>query len=96
VGVCFYDRRLDALNFRVDRFCTTSTDGGLTFSANVRQTPASFLPIHGTDGLINAVYMGDYDSPAADFTLTHEGFVSPYQVNGAVANVDVRAVRVLP
>lgn len=44
-------------------------------------------------GLINPVYMGDYDSLAGDFTLTYEGFVGAYSRIGPVANPDVRAVQ---
>jgi hypothetical protein len=77
----------------IDRFCAVSVDGGQTWSANTRHTARSFAPIHATDGLINPVYMGDYDSLAGDFTLRHEGFVGAYSRIGPVANPDVRAVR---
>ena len=93
VASCFYDRRHDPANFMIDRFCAVSVDGGQTWSANTRHTARSFAPIHATDGLINPVYMGDYDSLAGDFTLTHEGFVGAYSRIGPVANPDVRAVR---
>jgi hypothetical protein len=93
VASCFYDRRRDAANFMIDRFCAVSVDGGQTWSENARHTARSFAPIHATDSLINPVYMGDYDSLAGEFTLTLEGFVGSYSQIGPVANPDVRAVR---
>jgi hypothetical protein len=93
VASCFYDRRRDPANFMIDRFCAISADGGQNWGANVRHTARSFAPIHATDGLINPVYMGDYDSLAGESMLTHEGFVGAYSRIGAVANPDVRAVR---
>ena len=96
VASCFYDRRDDPANFMIDRFCAVSVDGGQTWSANTRHTARSFAPIHATDGLIDPVYMGDYDSLAGDFTLMHEGFVGAYSRIGPVANPDVRAVRLRP
>jgi hypothetical protein len=93
VASCFYDRRRDPANFRIDRFCTISNDGGQTWSVNTRQTARSFLPIHATDGLVNPVYMGDYDTLANEFTLTLKGFVGAYSIIGPLANPDVKASR---
>jgi len=96
VASCFYDRRRDAANFMIDYFCATSTDGGQTWGPNERQSARSFAPIHATDGLINPVYMGDYDQLANEFTLTHAGFVGTYSHIGSIANPDVKANRVGP
>jgi hypothetical protein len=93
VASCFYDRRRDPANFRIDRFCTISNDGGRTWSVNARQTARSFMPIHATDGLVNPVYMGDYDTLANEFTLTMKGFVGAYSVIGPLANPDAKASR---
>ena len=91
VASCFDDRRHDPANFMIDRFCAVSVDGGETWSANTRHTARSFAPIHATDGLMNPVLnMGDYDSLAGDFTLTHEGFVGAYSRIGPVANPDAQ------
>ncbi len=79
VGVCWYDRRNDPLNFLVDRFCGTSSNGGTTFS-NVRVTTSSWAPIHGTDDTINGFYLGDYDTVASDATLSTPGFIGAFQI----------------
>jgi hypothetical protein len=96
VGVCWYDRRNDPLNFKVDRFCGRSTDAGATFT-NVRMTTASFMPIHGADDLVNPSYFGDYDTVASDSLKATTGFIGAFQtVRGAagtslVPNSDVKA-----
>ena len=93
---CFYDRRRDPANFRIDRFCAVSKDGGQSWSPNLKETERSFLPIHATDTVINPVYMGDYDTLASEFTLTLEGFIGAYSVIGPIANPDVKASRLRP
>ncbi len=96
VGVCWYDRRNDPLNFKVDRFCGVSFDAGATFT-NVRMTTASFMPIHGADDLVNPNYFGDYDTVASDSLKVTGGFIGAFQVvRGAsgtslVPNSDVKA-----
>ncbi len=79
VGVCWYDRRNDPLNFKIDRFCGHSRDGGATFS-NVQITTHSFRPIHGADDQVNPQYMGDYDTVASDVLNATGGFISAFQV----------------
>ena len=79
VGVCWYDRRNDRLNFLVDRFCGHSTDAGATFT-NVRVTRQNFPPIHGTDDLVNPSYFGDYDTVASDALKMTRGFIGAFQV----------------
>lgn len=91
LGVCFYDRRRDNLNFLIDRFCATSRNTGATW-ANSQQTNRSFAAVPGQDFLINPVYMGDYDTVASDFTKAHSGFLGAYGDNSG-GNPDVRAVR---
>jgi hypothetical protein len=78
VGVCFYDRRRDEFNFRVGRTCAISRDAGATWRNRQISIPA-FPPIHGNDNSINAVYMGDYDTLASDFTEGTRGFVGAFQ-----------------
>jgi hypothetical protein len=79
VGVCWYDRRLDPLNFAIDRFCGVSTDAGATFT-NTRQSSPSWSPIHNTDFVIAPDYMGDYDGLASDFTEGTPGFIGAFQM----------------
>jgi hypothetical protein len=79
VGVCWYDRRNDPLNFKIDRFCGDSSDGGMSFT-NFRVTTKSFRPIHGADDLVNAYYMGDYDTVSSDVLQGTGGFIGAFQV----------------
>jgi hypothetical protein len=88
VGVCFYDRRRDPENFLIDRECADSRDGGHTWR-NRRVTRRSFAPTIANDLLVNSVYMGDYDSVAADHTAAFSGFLGAYGDNSH-GNPDVR------
>jgi hypothetical protein len=67
VAVCFYDRSNDARNYRIDRACASSTNGGKTFSSK-RITGTNFPPIVEIDSL------GDYDTLAVDRNGTFGGF----------------------
>ena len=89
VGACWYDRRNDAANFGIERFCGTSTNR-FTWT-NSKVAVASFGPEHGIDGLINSVYMGDYDGLASDSTKTNPGFIGAFEVMNAKANPDIKA-----
>ena len=79
IGACWYDRRLDPLNYQIDRFCGVSTDAGATWT-NTRQSSPSWSPIHATDFLIDPLYMGDYDGLASDFTKSIPGFIGAFQM----------------
>lgn len=97
VGVCFYDRRQDEFNFRVGRTCATSRDVGVTWRNREIDIP-TFPPIHANDVFINAVYMGDYDALASDFTGRTAGFIGAFQFINTrdvfQPNPDVKANRV--
>src|SRR5205814_6320763 len=60
ITVIWYDTRRDPANHSLDVYGTTSTDGGLTFSANYRVSTQNFDPNVGapTDGAGNP-YLGD-------------------------------------
>jgi hypothetical protein len=94
VGACWYDRRLDVQNYRVDRFCGVSNDAGLTWT-NTRRSAPSWEPIHNTDFQIVDLYMGDYDGLTSDFTEDNRGFIGAFQVFSSrgvpVPNPDVEA-----
>jgi hypothetical protein len=79
VAVCYSDRRNDHDNFFVDHFCSVSQDQGTTF-ADIRETPASWTPNTFTDGIINPLYMGDYDTVTADATRANSGFFNTFQI----------------
>jgi hypothetical protein len=79
LAVCYSDRRNDPNNFLVDHFCSISHDQGTTF-ADIRETPASWGPNVDTDGIINPVYMGDYDAVSSDATGANAGFFNTFQI----------------
>jgi hypothetical protein len=79
VAVCYSDRRNDPNNFLVDHYCSVSHDRGTTF-ADTRETPTSWTPNAFTDGILNPVYMGDYDTVTADSTGANSGFFNTFQI----------------
>jgi len=68
LGIFWYDRRLDAADNLIDYFGRVCDIGGGAFvcGSDFRVSDASFLPEFGRDGVLNSVYMGDYDVAAAD------------------------------
>jgi hypothetical protein len=88
VAVCWYDRRGDAENFAISRYCGSSTDAGLTWK-NTRVNVPAFAPVHGIDQLLNPLYMGDYDGLTTDFLRLSPGFLGAFQFMGSTANPDV-------
>jgi hypothetical protein len=97
VGVCFYNRREDAFNFRVGRTCAVSRDAGATWRNDQIDIPP-FPPIHGTDIFVNTVYLGDYDTLSSDCTGETRGFIGAFQFINTTdvfqPNPDVKANRV--
>jgi hypothetical protein len=82
VAICFYDRRRDANNFRIDRECAKSRDSGATWT-NRRITATSFPTEVGQDLLVAPDYMGDFDTVATDSTNQEAGFLDAYANNAA-------------
>jgi Neuraminidase (sialidase) len=80
VAICFYDRRNDPRNFKIDRYCANSTNGGATWT-NTRITGNNFPSVVGQDVLLYSDYMGDYDAMAADTLGRHSGFIDSYATN---------------
>jgi hypothetical protein len=77
VGVCWYDRRNDPVNYKVDRYCGHSTNAGASFT-NSKMTTRSFEPIHDTDFFYMG--LGDYDGVASDVLKTTPGFIGAFSV----------------
>lgn len=77
LAACWYDRRDDPFNFRIGRFCGTSTNYGKSWS-NAKVDPRTWPPIHDMDALINTVYLGDYDTVTTDKLKTSWGFQGAY------------------
>ena len=68
LGLCFYDRRRDPKNFRIDRECAKSTNQGNTWSNAYHGKSVS--PEVNQDPAMAPGYMGDYDTVASDFLRT--------------------------
>jgi hypothetical protein len=91
VAACWYDRRDDSENFAIEHFCGESVNHGLTWT-NIKVPVARFAPTHGTDGLVDPHYMGDYDTVTSDSTGVNSGFIGSFQVqNNNRGNPDVVA-----
>jgi hypothetical protein len=92
LGACYYDRRLDALNFFVGRTCAVSCDAGETWRER-RVPKRSFPPFHATDAVINPYYMGDYDTLTTDSTSSsgRPGFLGAFSRQDRYGNPDVFA-----
>jgi hypothetical protein len=103
VGVCWYDRRDDPLNYEISRYCAVSRDHKTGWESdhgavwkNVRVDPRIWPPIHDTDVFIVDVYLGDYDTVASDTTQSSTGFKGAYgnvTLHAPVANQDVFLVQ---
>jgi hypothetical protein len=52
------DRRRDADNFLIDRFCGGSTDDGATWT-NTKQTSVNYASVVNQDLIVAFDYMGD-------------------------------------
>ena len=67
VAVTWYDRRHDPENLDLDLYAAVSTDGGDTFSPNVRVSDGSFPPsrTNPNTNLLGGCYMGEYNALAA-------------------------------
>lgn len=90
VGICWYDRRDDAENQAIRRYCGSSSNGGASFTDfNTGLRP--YAPTHGTDAFINPIYMGDYDQLSSDFLGHHSGFVGAFENQGPQGNPDADA-----
>ncbi len=79
IAICFYDRRNDPANFRIHRYCASSSNGKSW--ANSRITWMQFPAIVGQDVLMAPDYMGDYDTLATDALDLHAGFVGGFASN---------------
>jgi hypothetical protein len=79
VGVCYYDRREEPDNSAIDRYCSVSRNQGARWDEQ-RVSSSEWLPLHNADGLINTVYIGDYDALASDFLLGSDGFFGTFEI----------------
>jgi len=90
VGACWYDRREDSENFAIGRYCAESMNLGRSWKNTNIGLPL-FAPTHGTDLLVNPIYMGDYDQLTSDFLNQDSGFIGAFEGMGVRGNPDVLA-----
>ncbi len=76
IGVCWYDRQADPLNYMIGRVCAASFDQGTSWTQIA--FPQTWQPIHASDGFINPYYLGDYDSVASDASGANTGFLGAF------------------
>ncbi|HKA18702.1 MAG TPA: HYR domain-containing protein [Blastocatellia bacterium] len=75
--VTWQDSRNDVANRRVQRFGVIGTISGttVTFGPNFQVSQPDWNPVFGQDPVVNSVYMGDYDTMAADNSFFYTTFV---------------------
>jgi hypothetical protein len=81
VGVCYYDRRNDSQNLRVDRYCSLSADQGRTWR-DLRASTLDWVPAPDNDPLNQrpGSAIGQYDALTSDFLLQGAGFFGAFEV----------------
>ena len=79
VAVCYYDRRNDRSNLRVDRFCSVSANQGKTWT-DQEQSSLHWLPSRNADPLNSGATFGisEYDVITTDFLQHTEGFFNSF------------------
>jgi hypothetical protein len=88
IGICYYDRHRDPNNFLIDRTCSSSTNGGSSWSSKL-YTKTNYPSVVGQDVLVAPDYFGDYDTVATDKTNTASGFVDSFATSlGGNPNVN--------
>lgn len=85
VAVCYYDRRNDISDLRVDRFCSVSSNQGKTW-VDQQTSNLQWLPSANADPLNpgGAFAISEYDTVTSDFTHHSVGFFGAFivEVNG--------------
>ena len=82
VAACYYDRRNDPNNMRIDRFCSVSTNKGFSWT-DQRASNSNWLPLICSDyAAVNmgCSEMGLYDTVTTDFFLLNSGFFASFQI----------------
>ena len=81
VAVCYYDRRNDSRNLRVDRYCSVSANQGKTWT-DLRASALNWMPMNDPDPLdpTPGDAIGKYDALASEFLLHTDGFFGAFEV----------------
>lgn len=81
VAVCYYDRRNDRNNLRVDRYCSVSEDQGKSWK-DLRASNVNWMPAPDRDPLDpqpgNGI--GEYDTLTSEFLLHSEGWFGAFEI----------------
>lgn len=82
VAACYYDRRNDPNNMRIDRYCSVSTNHGANWT-DQRLSTSNWLPLICSDATavnMGCSEMGSYDALTTDFLLLNTGFFASFQI----------------
>ena len=81
VAVCYYDRRNDPANLRVDRYCSISRNQGTTW-ADRRASDLNWMPAYDPDPLdpTPGNGIGKYDALTSEFLLHTDGFFGAFEI----------------
>ena len=81
VAVCYYDRRNDKANLRIDRYCSVSGNEGKSWK-DLRASDLNWMPTPDLDPLDPrpGAAMGKYDSLTSEFLLHSEGFFGAFEI----------------
>ena len=82
IGVCYYDRHRDPHNFLIYRTCSSSTNGGASWSSKL-YTKTNFPSTIGQDVLVAPDYFGNYDTVATDGANAASGFIDSFATSNA-------------
>jgi len=91
LAVCYYDRRNDRANLRVDRYCSVSDDQG-TLWKDLQISALNWLPSANVDPLKAGAQfdISEYDGLATDFLQQARGFFGSFVIEQG-SNQDVVA-----
>ncbi len=81
VAVCYYDRRNDRANLRVDRFCSISDNLGKTWK-DLEVSVLNWLPTPNKDPLSGGFthVISEYDGLSSEFLLHSDGFFGAFVI----------------
>jgi hypothetical protein len=79
VAVCYYDRRNDPADMRVDRFCSVSSNQGKIWTDR-QVSNLQWLPSLNRDPLDPGYGISEYDALTSEFLLHGDGFFGAFIV----------------
>jgi hypothetical protein len=81
VAVCYYDRRNDRANLRIDRYCSVSGNEGKSWK-DLRASDLNWMPTPDLDPLDPrpGAAIGKYDALTSEFLLHSDGFFGAFEI----------------